>query len=259
MGNVRQRPGRETGSLVSMLWPVNRSWFEKVDGALRRAANGLFAGVCVVCGEAADPALGLCDGCEAALPWNRPCCARCALPLGAGAVLCGDCLRDPPPFWSTQAVWRYAFPLDRLLPRFKFHDDLAAGAVIAHGMAEALREAPRPEAIVPVPLHRQRLRERGYDQALELAKIVARRLSLPLLADGLRRVAPTKAQTGLDAIARRRNLRGAFEARVLRPWPRHVALIDDVMTTGATLREATRALCAAGVERVDVWVAARVE
>lgn len=242
-----------------MLRPVNRDWIGKVDGWLRSAADRLLAGVCVVCAEAANPALGLCDQCEAMLPWNRNACARCALPLGADAVLCGECLRDPPPFWSTQAVWRYAFPVDQLLPRFKFHDDLAAGAVIARGMAEGLREAPRPDALVPVPLHRQRLRERGYDQALELAKGVSRQLGLPVISDGLRRIVPTKAQTGLDAAARRRNLRGAFEARTLRPWPRHVALVDDVMTTGATLREATRALRAAGVERVDVWVAARVE
>ncbi|MFT3807858.1 double zinc ribbon domain-containing protein [Arenimonas sp.] len=259
MGQFRQRPGRETGSLVSMLGPVNRGWFGKVDGWLRSAANGLFAGVCVVCSEAADPGQGLCDECAAALPWNRICCARCALPLGADAALCGDCLRDPPPFGSARAIWRYAFPLDRLLPRFKFHEDLAAGVVIARGMAEALRKAPRPDALIPVPLHRRRLRERGYDQALELAKILARELDLPLIVDGLRRVIPTKAQTGLDARARRRNLRGAFEARTFRPWLRHVALIDDVMTTGATLREATRALRAAGVERVDVWVAARVQ
>lgn len=242
-----------------MSWPVNRSGFAKVDGWLRRATNGLFAGVCVVCGEAADPARGLCPECEGALPWNRSACARCGLPLPLPAAACGTCLREAPPFTATQAIWRYRFPLDLLLPRFKFHDDLAAGAVIARGMVEVLRGAKRPEAIVPVPLHRQRLRERGYDQALELAKIVSRRLELPLLADGLHRTLPTKAQTGLDADARRRNLRGAFVARVLRPWPRHVALIDDVMTTGATLREATRALRAAGVERVNVWVAARVE
>lgn len=231
----------------------------KVDGWLRRAADGLLAGVCVVCAEAADPVRGLCPECEASLPWNRSACARCGLPLPLPAAACGACLREPPPFMATQAIWRYRFPLDRLLPRFKFHDDLAAGAVIAHGMADALLAARRPDAIVPVPLHRQRLRERGYDQALELAKIVSRRLGLPLLADGLHRRVSTKAQTGLDADARRRNLRGAFTARVLRPWPGHVALVDDVMTTGATLREATQALRRAGVERVDVWVAARVE
>lgn len=242
-----------------MLWPVNRGWLGKVDDWLRLGAHAVFAQVCVVCGETADPHTGLCEDCRADLPWNRSACGRCGLPLPIRAAACGACLREPPPFTQTHAVWRYAFPMDRLLPRFKFHDDLAAGAVIAHGMVEVLRAARQPDAIVPVPLHRQRLRERGYDQALELAKIIAKRLALPLIADGLRRTVSTRAQTGLDADERRRNLRRAFEARTFRPWPRHVALVDDVMTTGATLREAARALRAAGVERVDAWVAARVE
>lgn len=164
----------------------------------------------------------------------------------------------PPPFAATTAAFVYMFPVDRLLPRLKFHADLAAGAVLADVMPPAFAAAARPDALVPVPLHRSRLRLRGYDQALELAKPLARSLGLPLRTDLLRRVRATAAQSELGAVHRRDNLRNAFACADLCVPPRHVALFDDVMTTGATVTEATRALLAGGVLRVDVWVLARV-
>ena len=124
-------------------------------------------------------------------------------------------------------------------------------------LAQGLAEAPRPAALVPVPLHHRRLRQRGYDQALELARPLARALDLPLLAGHLQRHRATVPQSELDAAARRRNVRGAFGVADGTALPRHVALVDDVMTTGATLAEAARALRRAGVSRVDLWVAAR--
>jgi ComF family protein len=169
---------------------------------------------------------------------------------------CDRCLRTPPPQVATCAATAYRFPLDQLLPRFKFHGDLAAGALLARLLAEAAVAAARPDAIVPVPLHRSRLRERGYDQALELARPVARSLALPLLPHGLRRIRATAAQSELDAAARRRNLSAAFAAGS-DPLPAHVALVDDVMTTGSTLAEAAGTLRRAGVARVDLWVVAR--
>jgi len=117
---------------------------------------------------------------------------------------------------------------------------------------------PRPDAIVPVPLHPSRLRRRGYDQALELAKPIARELGIPLLANALQRVRATAPQSELDAGARQRNLRRAFAVKDGAELPAHVALIDDVMTTGATLNAAAKVLRRAGVARVDAWVCARV-
>ncbi len=116
---------------------------------------------------------------------------------------------------------------------------------------------PLPAALLCVPLHESRLRERGYNQALELAKPLARALHLPLHPHALRRIRSTQAQSGLDARARRRNLRGAFEIDPAQTLPTHVALLDDVMTTGSTLRECARVLRKAGVQRVDVWALAR--
>jgi ComF family protein len=223
-----------------------------------QSLQALLPARCLLCGEAGARGLDLCAACQAALPWNRAACARCGLPLPEAEPACGRCLRAPPPFAATFAPWLYAFPHDRLLPRLKFHGDLAAGALVAGRMREALRAAPRPQALVPVPLHRARLRERGYDQALELARPLARGLGLALRADLLQRTRATAAQSDLAAAARRRNVRGAFAVDGRGGVPAHVALVDDVMTTGATLGECARALRAAGVARVDVWVAARV-
>lgn len=217
----------------------------------------LFAVRCLVCGERGMPGHDLCAACKAALPWQGPACPRCALPQPGGNP-CDACRQAPPPLQTVHAVFDYAFPLDRLLPRLKFHRDLAAGRVLVQCMFELLRTLPRPAAIVPVPLHPARLRRRGYDQALELARPLARALQLPLLHDVLRRTKATSAQSRLDADARQRNLRDAFHIDADTPLPGHVVLVDDVMTTGATLHAAARSLHAAGVDRVDAWVCARV-
>jgi ComF family protein len=149
--------------------------------------------------------------------------------------------------------------LDLLETRFKFGRDLAAGRVLSEVLIEQAQRAPPPlpDVLVCVPLHRTRLRERGFNQAVELARPLARTLGIALSNDLLERTRDTRAQTGLDAIARRRNLRGAFAVSAKRPIPRHIALFDDVMTTGSTVRECARVLRRAGAERVDVWALAR--
>lgn len=212
-------------------------------------------------------ALDFCPACLRAMPWLRAACARCARPMPAPAAACGLCLRHPPPQARSVAAFLYEAPLDRLLPRLKFHQDLAAGRSLALAMApafaEVLAEGPPPAALVPLPLHRSRLRARGFDQTLELAKPLARALDLPLRPDLLLRSRATDPQSRLDAAARRRNLRDAFTVVPPRlgtggPLPAHVVLFDDVMTTGATVQSAAAALLRAGVARVDVWVGARV-
>jgi ComF family protein len=162
-----------------------------------------------------------------------------------------------PPYTLTQAALRYAFPVDSLLRRFKFHGDLAGGAVLATLMQWALDPAERPQMLLPVPLHHARLRRRGYDQALELAKALSRECRLPLCRDRLVRRRATEPQTELNAEARLQNVRGAFALRAGPDLPEHVALVDDVMTTGATVSECAEVLLAAGVRRVDIWAVAR--
>ena len=257
--------------------PVNLARAAAVDGWLARLGRGLWAPRCLVCAEPAPGALDLCRGCEAALPWMPPACLCCAMPLSgasgatAGAALakaagdtavgagrlCSACQHDPPPLAETHAAFLYGFPVDRLLPRLKFHRDLPAGRLLAQSMAAAFAHVDRPEVLVPVPLHRSRLRERGYNQALELARPLGRMLRIPVRRELLARVRATDAQSRLDAGARAANLRDAFEVPRHLAVPAHVALVDDVMTTGATLHAAAEALLDAGGVRVDAWACAR--
>ncbi|PJK09154.1 amidophosphoribosyltransferase [Lysobacteraceae bacterium NML95-0200] len=242
-----------------MSMPVNFS----IRSLFAPLARLLWPPACLLCGMPGDFAADreLCPACHATLPWNRHACRGCALPLQAddGGALCGACLqRKTRPLTEVHSAFIYAAPLDRLLPRFKFHQSLPAGRLVAGLMADVLQNIEtRPEALLPIPLHRARLRQRGYDQALELARPLSRALGIPLLHDALRRHKATAPQSQLDKRARQRNLRDAFSLATTRPLPRHVALIDDVMTTGATLEAAARTLHRAGVARVDAWVVAR--
>ena len=212
---------------------------------------------CLLCGAAGAAGIDLCADCAAELPRNRSCCSRCALPLATPAELCGQCQRRAPPWDAAWAPFRYGWPLDRLESRFKFGRDLAAGRVLSSLWQREPSPLELPSLLITVPLHRSRLRQRGYNQALELARPLARALGVPLRHDALQRSRPTEAQTELDAVDRRRNVRGAFVLRAGLAPPAHVAILDDVMTTGATLAECASVLKRAGVPRVDVWALAR--
>ena len=236
---------------------VNQSLRQKVDSALAALGTVLLPPRCLLCAEPGHDGHDLCAACAASLNPGYSACAQCALPLPQPAPACGRCLRQPPPYTHTIAAGLYQFPLDRLLPRFKFHADLAAGRELARLLLAAVRTADPPQAVIPVPLHPQRLRQRSYNQALELARPLSRALALPLRVDLLHRIRATPPQSELDAAARRRNVRGAFAINADAPLPEHVALIDDVMTTGATVSECARVLRQAGVARVDLWLVAR--
>lgn len=211
---------------------------------------------CLVCEEPGAAGLDLCAACHAALPWNDHACRLCALPLppGTPAGRCGTCLDDPPRQAAAAAVFLYTAPVDQLLLRFKFHQHLTAGRLLSQLMLQRV-PAFATGALAPVPLHRPRLRSRGYDQALELTRPLARGLQVPVWR-GLQRDRLTAPQSELDADARRCNLRDAFSVRM--PPPSPLTVIDDVMTTGATLDAAVGALQGAGLVDVNVWVCARV-
>lgn len=243
-----------------MVDSVNFSIVDLVD----RLSRHIWPPRCIACGCGGDAASGrdLCLACHGALPWNRHACARCALPLAGddGGGVCATCQVQASPLDAVLAAFAYAAPMDRLLPMLKFHQSVAAGRLLSGLMAESLGDAASAAsgaALVPVPLHSQRLRQRGYDQALELARPVARRLGLKLMPHLLVREKLTGAQSRLDKVARQRNLSGAFIVDTRPGVPDHVILLDDVMTTGATLEAAAGALKAAGVVRVEAWVCAR--
>ena len=218
---------------------------------------------CLLCGGADDRSdLPLCAGCEADLPWLAGRCPRCALPLPSHGLVCGGCLRRPPAFVHTEAAWHYRFPLDSLIPAFKHHGDRPMGRLLASLLARHLEHAYRdglaePDLLLPVPLSARRQRQRGFNQAQLLARWLATDLRLTH-ADPLRRVLDTPPQQGLDAAARKRNLRHAFAVDETVPLRgRHLALVDDVLTTGTTADTLAALLLRAGARRVDVYCLAR--
>jgi ComF family protein len=196
--------------------------------------------------------------------WAAPVarCARCALEVPAGLVQCGSCLLDPPPYERTVAALDYAPPWDTLVTRFKFHAALDLAPVLAAQLARAVRrsDVPHPTLLLPVPLSKQRLRERGYNQAWELARRLGVALHCPADPRLLLRMKDTPHQLALPTDERAANVRGAFAIEPLRTSElraRSVAVIDDVMTTGATGAEIAQVLLHAGVAQVQLWVLAR--
>jgi len=207
---------------------------------------------CLLCGEESGREL-LCAACIAELPALPESCPRCALPSPAAAV-CGSCLNHPPHFDATLALWRYEFPCDRLVQALKYRARLALAGFFARNLAS--RPIPEVDLIVPMPLHPKRLAERGFNHALEIARGFARHLGRPIEPRGVLRVKDTPPQTGLPYEERAKNVRGAFLCK-LDLSGASVAVLDDVMTTGATLNELARALKRAGATRVENFVIAR--
>lgn len=179
--------------------------------------------------------------------------------MPAGARACLSCVRRPPPWEAARCPFVYDFPVDRMIHEFKFGRRIGTGRVLARLAADwiASHGARRPEMLIAVPLHWQRRLARHFNPAHEIAHVLSRRLRVPLAAP-LRRSRATTPQSSLSAARRRRNLRGAF--RLVRPVrARHVALVDDVVTTGATAAEITAVLRAGGVAVIELWALARAD
>ncbi|MGH8127547.1 MAG: double zinc ribbon domain-containing protein [Gammaproteobacteria bacterium] len=225
--------------------------------ALFQAGFRLVAPPCLLCRERATE--DLCPACFRDLPWNDHACAQCAQPLPPlPSAICGACARKPPHFDAAYAAFHYAWPIDRLLHRFKFRGHLANGHTLALALGEYLdlRAAPRPDLILPVPLHHQRLAARGFNQAGEIARTLGRRLDVPVAHDAIRRIRATPAQRGLGRGARRSNLKGAFSCR--RHFAgAHVAVVDDVITTASTANALAHVLKQAGAAKVSLYALAR--
>lgn len=237
--------------------------------SLHRAAAAcvelLLPSACLFCGRQLPPAASepaLCDSCLAGMaPLGPGCCRHCAEPFADARAnhLCAACLKHPPAFTTVHAAGLYHGVLKEAIQRLKYRDQLILAKPLGQLLGAAVTRAPTafiPHGIVPVPLHPQRLRQRCYNQALEVARPLARQLGVPLHATLLQRTRNTPPQQGLSAMERRRNLRNAF-ALTSKALPASVLLVDDVMTTGATLRECSRILRAGGVKAVQVAVVGR--
>jgi ComF family protein len=215
-----------------------------------RLASLLFGGSCYLCRGAASRLL--CAECEAELPRLGPAlCPRCALPSPGGEP-CGRCLAHPPPFDATVAALQYAFPADALIQSLKFRGELALAPFLS-GLLKQQIAQEKVDCLVPVPLSRQRLKARGYNQAVEIARHLGHGSLLFYACERSRDTAP---QLDLPFEERQRNVRGAFSCNISLKGST-VAIVDDVMTTGATLDEVAKTLKRAGAARVVNWVVAR--
>lgn len=228
----------------------------RIDFSIRSKIRQLLpAQPCLLCGQISH-AGHWCPACHASLPYlNGPHCPVCALPNSMGDI-CGRCLQHPPAFVRTSAAFAYRFPIDRLIQAMKYADQLVLTHALGALLAQRIAPESLPDCIIPMPLHPLKLRERGYNQALLLAQAVARVHRCRLLPTAVRRIRDTPAQSSLHGRERENNMKdafaGAMDLRGLR-----VALVDDVMTTGASLNALARAVREAGAVSVDAWVVAR--
>ena len=230
-------------------------WRDRIVGMVRSALPQ----ACALCAAPTGTAL-ICAACAGLLPRVPQSCPRCALPSTQNSAqhgqVCGQCLADPPAFDRSQAAFVYAFPLDRLVQAFKYHGTLAFADWFAQAMLERRTGRADADVLIPVPLARGRQQERGFNQALEIAKPLSRWTGIPLLADAAIRVRDTPPQASLPWSERAQNIRGAFACDVVLTGKK-VIVIDDVMTTGASLEEFAKTLKRAGAASVENWLIAR--
>lgn len=222
----------------------------------------LLSADCLICRDTVKSQYNICHPCEQRLPRLKVVCEQCALPLTTAlAYRCGACLREPPHFDKTFALTAYEPPVNHLISELKFFGRLpvsrALGTLLAKAvMTEWYLDDCLPDCIIPMPLHLSRLRKRLFNQAIDIGQFVKQETSIPLEKQILIRQKQTRPQLGLSAGARKKNMENAFKINGSLSY-QHVALLDDVMTTGSTANEAARILKANGVERVDLWCCAR--
>lgn len=224
--------------------------------------NRLLPAPCLLCGLASADYTLLCPECDAALPRlrNQPfLCRCCALPLTSDAPLCGKCLHKPPAFSQSSIAFSYAHPLDYLIQQFKYRHQLSSGKLLARLLLETCQQSPQPELLVPVPMHWRKRWQRGFNQSELMAHWVGKALNIPVLS-ACQQTHHHHSQKGLGRSERLKNQRQSF---ALKPTAtqklrdRHIALIDDVVTTTATVRALSELLINAGAQRVDIWALAR--
>ena len=216
----------------------------------------LLPGVCVLCRSRTERQLDLCEACESDLVRNIDPCPRCAGPTPVPGGECPACQLAPPPYSRAVAPFLYRPPLTRLIHGLKRGNGLLEARTLAHLCRDAFLADPPPDVVVPVPLTWRRRARRGYNQAALLAARIARSGGPRVDYRSVTRIRHTAPQQSLDAAARRRSLRGAFRCTAGFA-DADVAIVDDVLTTGATAAEVARSLLAAGARNVRVWTVAR--
>lgn len=241
---------------------------------VEKLLSSLFPSRCILCrqtvsefavnGAVVNKHVEVCSDCFKRLPFNKTCCTSCALPLAEDIndeVLCGRCIKKPPTFDYCYSLFRYEDKIINLVHQLKFSEKISYARSIGEMLflrlqAEIQLSKEKPECLLPVPLHKARLRQRGFNQSIEIARVLAKKLAIPIEYDAVMRQRKTTTQTGLNAKQRQKNIKGAF-CVVGEINYKHVLIIDDVVTTGSTVNELARVLKKNKVERVGVLSIAR--
>jgi len=229
----------------------------------------LFPSRCILCHQTVrihtgNTAIEFCECCYKKQPFNTVCCVRCALPLvegSAGNTLCGRCIQKLPEYDYAHSLFRYEDSIIGLVHQLKFSEKITYARSIGELLLSAYDSEPSlnnevPDCLLPVPLHSSRLRQRGFNQSIEIARVLSKKRGIPVENDAIIRQRSTDSQTGLNAKQRQSNIRGAFKM-VRKIHSSHVLIIDDVVTTGSTVNELARILKRNNIERVGVLSIAR--
>lgn len=217
-----------------------------------------FKQICTLCASHDGGDLGICKSCLHDLPrHDAPQCPQCALPTDGS--ICGNCISSPPDFNATHALFTYDYPVDALLQHYKYKETLHLANTFSALMVskQLIAHHRKPiDLIIPMPMHAKRLKERGFNHALEIARLLSRQLQIPLDYTTCQRTKHTPPQASLHLKERFKNIRGVFNCQQKLPDLR-IAIVDDVMTTGASLNELAKTLKQAGAAHVECWVIAR--
>lgn len=233
---------------------------------IKRIYQWLLPSTCALCNDTSNEDIDLCNGCYSDLPWLQQVCIQCALPLSHNTnstQYCGLCLKISPPFDRTVALCSYNEPIISFINLLKFngqlkYERLLSKLFIKYLLLNPLYLQPLPEYIIPIPLHVDRLKERGFNQALELSRLISTYFKIPIMLDACERIRPTQPQSLIHANQRRNNIKNAFTLnKTLKA--KHIVIIDDVVTTGTTVTELSQLFKKNGVEKIDIWCYARTQ
>ncbi len=218
--------------------------------------NWILPHTCILCHRKSDQRMDLCSACESELPFIAHACPYCGLPIPANALACGQCIKQPPLYDHTFTLFTYQSPITKLIYDLKFNRKLVNAKVLGDLMAKQLKITKKPDCLIPIPLHNKRLRARGFNQALEIARPIAKKFKIPINFTSCKRIKHTDAQAMISKKKRKKNIKNAF-AIDANFQAHHVVIIDDVVTTGQTVLEFARVLRKNGIQKIDVWCCAR--
>lgn len=231
---------------------------------LSRIADFLYPNICLRCEQVGENGLNLCAQCYEGLAWNSSSCGRCALPLPSGnSIVCGACSNKELYFDYAIAPFIYKDFMQEVIQLFKFNQKFNYGSLLADLFCQSIEKAnlDLPDILLPVPLHKKRIKARGYNQSLELASMIGKKLKIEVYRNAVKRIRETHVQMQLPAKYRVNNDKNAFAINSTKEKfkNKHIAIVDDVMTTGNTVNEVAKCVRSAGAARVDVWCMVRVD